>query len=383
MALQLPATYADVAVDVLLRYTDQTNWCATWLLNHIFYHETKAYGRGGFRGGNRNPSDIKHRAYGDLWKRSPRPLFTLLERAQSDPVREFAAAGLKTDFKAVLRDVEPAWVVRLAGVPSAVVHEFAVWILQNVPKFEQGEFRKLGLHEPVLKLLDSPSAEAAKYAAAYARTHARDLSVDALVKLFGNQHDAVRKLARDLLSERDPRKEVGLSAWGRLLEVPGGSEYAAEVLLKAFGAKELTPDWFAERLVSVSDSAQDFARKQVLKVHKAADLGVAFFIGVVKRTTPDGDNHDDITEWAMGEAAKIGLKGIPTDDLRFLYLYPHSRVPFEGWIDKEKVKLRGLGMDFVKMLAFQPDWDASTWLTAFQAANGEWAKDLSFDDNLA
>lgn len=383
VALQLPATYADAAVDFLIRYPEDTGWYATWVLNHIFFHETKAYGRGGFRGGNRKPSDIKHRAYGDLWKRSPRPLFTLLERAQSDPVREFAAAGLKADFKAVLRDVEPAWVVRLIGVPSAAVHEFVVWILQNVPKFEQGEFPKLGLHEPVLKLLDSPSAEAAKYAAAYARTHARDLSVDALVKLFGSPHDAVRKLARDLLSERDPRKDVGLAAWGRLLEVPGGSDYAAEVLLKAFGAKELTPDWFAERLVSASDTAQEFAKKQVLKVHSAADLGAAFFVGVVKRTNPDGDGHEEIVEWAMAEAAKIGVKGISTDDLRFLYLYPLGRDPFEEWIDKKKVKLRDLGMDFVKMLAFQPDWDASPWLTAFQAANGEWAKELSFSDGLA
>jgi hypothetical protein len=383
VALQMPAIYADVAVDVLLRYTDQTNWCATWVLNHIFYHETKAYGRSGFRVGDRKPGDIKHRAYGDLWKRSPRPLFTLLERAQSDPVREFAAAGLKSDFKAVLRNVEPAWVVRLAGVPNVAVHEFVVWILQNVPKFEQGEFRKLGLHEPVLKLLESPSAEAASYAAAYARVHARDLSVDVLVKLFGGNHDAVRKLARDLLSERDPRKDVGLAAWGRLLEVPGGSDYAAEVLLKAFGSKELTPDWFAERLVSTSDATQDFAKRQVLKVHGAADLGAAFFVGVVKRTNPDRDAHDEVAEWAMGEAAKAGLKGVPVDDLRFLCLYPHSRDPFDEWIENENVKLRDLGMDFVKMLAYQPDWDASTWLVAFKAAHGEWAKELLFDDGLA
>ena len=39
-----------------------------------------------------------------------------------------------------------------------------------------------------------------------------------LVRLANNSHEAVRKLAQDLLGERDPRKDVGLAAWGELLE---------------------------------------------------------------------------------------------------------------------------------------------------------------------
>ena len=108
---------------------------------------------------------------------------------------------------------------RLVGVGSKAVDEFVVWILTNVPRFEQAAFRTLGLHEAVLRLFDSPSAEARAYAAEYARTHARDLPVDELVRLADNDHAAVRKLAADLLQARDPRKEVGLEAWGRLLEI--------------------------------------------------------------------------------------------------------------------------------------------------------------------
>ena len=49
------------------------------------------------------------------------------------------------------------------------VDEFAVWILNNVPRFEQAAFRSLGLHEAVLRLFDSPSDTARAYAAEYAR----------------------------------------------------------------------------------------------------------------------------------------------------------------------------------------------------------------------
>ncbi len=380
---QLPATYADVAVDVLMRYTDDTNFQSTWVLNHIFYHDKKNYGRSGFRFGYRekpSASDIKHRAFGDLWKRSPRPLFTLLERAQCDPVREFAAAGLKADFKTVLRDVEPDWVIRLLTVPSGAVHDFVVWILQNVPKFEQGEFRKLKLHEPVLRLFDSPSQEARKYAAAYARTHARDLKVDELVPLFGNDNDAVRKLARDLLSEKDPRKEVGLEAWGRLLEMKHGHDFAVEVLTKSFGAKDLTPEWFTERLLAPSAQAREFAQKHLPKVHSPKDLGTAFYVSLVRRTDPANDDHRKAAEWAVDELGKLDMNAVPIEDLRWLDQYPLTGDAVDKQIAKGRLKPHTFGMDFLKMLAYNPDWESSAWLADFRAKNGQWAKDLTFDE---
>src|SRR5207302_9041254 len=173
------------------------------------------YGRTHFRFGwreNIDPGQLKQRAYPDLWKRSPRPLFSLLERAKSDPVREFATSALKTDFRQVLREIEPAWVIRLVAVQSKAIHDFVIWILQNVPKFEQGAFRSLGLHEAVLRLFDSPSNDARAYAANYARTHARDLPVSELIRLANNDNENVRKLARDLLGEKDPRTGVRLDA---------------------------------------------------------------------------------------------------------------------------------------------------------------------------
>src|SRR5262249_53998668 len=52
-------------------------------------------------------------------------------------------------------------------------------------------------------------------------------------------------------------------------------------------------------------------------------------------------------------------------------------------VGQQKLKPGVAGVDFWKMLAFQPDWDASPWLAAFKAANGQWAKELQFDENRA
>src|SRR5690606_22612499 len=121
--------------------------------------------------------------------------------------------------------------------------------LGNVPKFEQGSFRELGLHEPVLRLLDSSSEPARVYAAAYARTHARDLELARLLRLANSSSVEVRKLAADLLGDRDPRKDIGLDAWGQLLGTQHAHELAASALRKHFSARELTPAWFADRLL--------------------------------------------------------------------------------------------------------------------------------------
>jgi hypothetical protein len=256
--------------------------------------------------------------------------------------------------------------------------------LQNVPKFEQGAFRSLGLHEAVLRLFDSPSDDARVYAANYARTHARDLPVSELVRLANNSHDAVRKLARDLLGEKDPRTGVGLDAWGQLLETEHGHKFAAEVIIKSFGPKELTPEWFAGRLLSSSEYAYEFATKQLPKVHNLKDLGPSFFVRLMKQVDPEDDERADrVTEFATGELAKFDLNTVPAEDLRWINLFPSTQNAVPTWVNQGKLRPQTLGMDFLKMLAFQPDWDADPWLAAFRAANGQWAKELEFDESRA
>ncbi|QJW99536.1 BRCT domain-containing protein [Frigoriglobus tundricola] len=388
VGLHLPATYPDAACDFLVNYTDNFHSHRSWVFNHIFFHETKKYGRANFHfgyGDKQDPADLKKRAYGDLWKRSHRPLFSLLERAKSDTVRDYATSALKTDFRQILRDTDPAWVVRLVGVQSRAIDDFVVWLLQNVPKFEQSAFRTLGLHDAVLKLFDSPSAEARKYAANYARTHARDLPVRELVRLANNDNDEVRKLARDLLGEKDPRTGVGLDAWGQLLETQHGHKFAADAITKHFGAKELTPEWFQGRMLSDSEPAFEFATKLLPKVHALKDLGPAFFVSLLQKVDPEGYKTNRIVNYAATELAKhFELDALDRELLRWLALFPPTAGYVTNWVHQGKLKkAQALGMDFLKLLAFQPDWDEAPWLTEFRAKNGQWAKELSFDETRA
>jgi hypothetical protein len=389
VGLHLPATYPDVACEFLVNYTDSANFRRTWVFNHILFHETKKYGRSNFNFGwndkDSEPTNLKSRAYGDTWKRSHRPLFSLLERAKSDAVRDYATTALKTDFRQILRDTEPSWVVRLVAVPSRSIHDFVVWLLQNVPKFEQGAFRTLGLHDAVLKLFDSPSEDARKYAANYARTHARDLPVSELIKLANNDNTEVRKLATDLLGEKDPRTGVGLAAWGELLETQHGYKFAADAITKHFGAKELSSDWFQGRMLSDSENAFDFAKKLLPKIHNLKELGAAFFVTLLQKVEPDeSDKTERVVEYASAELAKFDLDALDRELLRWLALFPPTADSVVGWVDQGKLKkAQALGMDFLKMLAFQPDWDASAWLAAFRTKFGQWAKELSFDDGRA
>lgn len=384
-AVRLPAVYADVAVDFLVRYDDRTNWRGTWIANHLFYHESHQYGRQRWRYWNPPTGGmLKNRAFAELWQRSPRPLFSLLERATADEVFRFATEALKTDFRALLREVEPSWVVRLISVNSKAVHSFVVWILTNVPQFEQAKFRDLELHDPVLRLFDSPADEARVYAANYARTHARDLPVSELVRLANNSHADVRKLAADLLLARDPRTEIGLDAWGQLLETEHGHNLAVEVLKKHFGAKELTPAWFADRLFSASAKAFRFAKAHLPQVHNVTKLGPAFFQGLLDRCDdPSTAGAINAAPYALESLAVFDLNALDHEFLKRSLLHPQSRSAVLAWVQEGKLKTSNLGTDFVKTIAYHPSWENDAWLQELKASGRVWAKNLTYNESLA
>jgi hypothetical protein len=384
LGTQLPAVYADTCVDVLANYSGNVYWSNTWVANHVFHHNSKQYGRTRFHLRGRQTNLTQNRAFPELWRRTPRPLFSLLERARTDMVWDFAVQALKSDFRTVLREVDPAWVARLVNVGSKVVDDFVVWILNNVPKFEQGAFRTLGLHEAVLRLFDSQSKEAQAYAADYARTHARDLPVDELVRLVNNSHEAVRKVAIDLLLERDPRSVVGLDAWGQLLETRYGHETAAGVIRKSFGARELTPDWFAARLFSDNLQTFNFAKALLPQIHPTQKLGAPFFVVLInKLTDPSSAAQRRVAEFALPELAKFDLNALDHDFLKRLLLHPLTRRQTIAWVDENRLKAQTLGAPFLKVLAYHPAWESDAWVAALKQNGQPWTRTLEFDENLA
>jgi hypothetical protein len=385
----LGVCYADTATDYLVNYADGSDYYDSWILNHVFFHETGAYGATKFKFkryayGNfvaRPESWLKHRAFAELWQRSPRPLFTLLERGQAEVIRAYASQALKTDFRAALRDVEPAWVARLVSVGSASVDTFVVWILDNVPKFEQGKFRELGLHDAVLRLFGSPSQTAQKYAATYARTHARDLPTSGLILLANHRNDEVHKLAVDLLLARDPRKEIGLDAWGELLESSRGFEVAAGVLLKHFGANELSPAWFAERLLSANSQSRTFARDRLPQLHPPKQLGAAYFLDLAERLDPERDDHAELAAYLGQQLEKFDPNTFKPERLRRMLLHRWTEPLIIQWVDQGKLKPQLLEADYLKRIAFHVAWDTDPWLMSLKATT--WGKDLKFTEKRA
>ncbi len=388
---RLPVAYPDAASAVLAQYSDEVvsaypGNVRTWVYNKILFGKlAQSGGRSVSFSGKRDP--IKQRAFPEAWRRTPRPLFGLLERARSEPVREFAAHALRQDFRAELREVEPEWVARLIAVPSRVTHDFVIWILNNVPKFEQAGFRELRLHEPVLRLLDSPSNSARTYAAGYARVFARDLTVEKLVQLANNSAEDVRKLAADLLGERDPRKEIGLESWGKLLETRYGHTLAAQAIRKHFGSNELTPEWFADRLFSKNDEVFEFAQKLLEQLHPRNKLGAEYFQGLLDRLdTVEFEEEEDfyeLTDYAVGQLGKLDPNQLNSDFLQRLFLLPEAGYDVTQWINEGRLKTEAISLDFLKALAYHPDWDAHPFIRGVRESKRTWAKFVRFDESRA
>jgi hypothetical protein len=372
----LPAVYAEAAVEVLRFYPANTNWNKTWIANHIFFHQTKNYTQSGWRTWRLPKSLLEKRAFAAAWQRTPRPLFTLLERAKSERARLFAVEALKADFRTALREVDASWAARLAGVDSGTAHEFLVWLLKNVPKFEEASFRQMGLHDAVLLLLDSPSNEARAYAATYARTHARDLPLEEIVRLINNSHAEVRKLALDLLNGRDPRAEVGLDAWGQLLGTNYGHDAAMAALRKHFGASELTPEWFRERLLSDAQKVYRFAQEQLPKVHPLKSLGHRYMTSLFD----DERLGRDTALWALNRLLDtFDVTQVEDVFWRRSLIHPLSRDTVRQWIREDKLKARAFGVEFWKSLAFLPSFESDAWIREQKESGLAWARELRFD----
>ena len=218
----------------------------------------------------------------------------------------------------MIREIEPRWVKQLASQQDATIHQFVVWILENVPRFEQGSFRDLDLHESVLRLLDSPDASARTYASGYARIHARDLPIAELIRLANSPDQNVFSVAKDLLNRHDPRKDVGLEAWGELLETSNGHELAVSALRKHFGKSELTPNWFRERLLSGNRLSSKFASDRLLEFHNAKTLGPEYFYGIIDSADPD--RHDSTINFCADQLGSLDLEQVQSSWLENLFL---------------------------------------------------------------
>ena len=303
----VPELYPVFAAQVL-RHQPDDSISGLWVLNHIVGHGTKHYKARGFSGKLPPDDTVKHRAFTEAWKRSPDELMFVLEACKCDTVARFAIQGLQKDFPERLRSVTPAWLARLPFRGLESVDEFLVDTLAGSPEFHQGKLKELGLHDAVLRLLDSQSKKAYKYAAEYARAHARDMAKERLFELLSSDHKEVVELAKTLLMARAPR-DLGHEFLGELLTVKATNEWATKGLSEGFDRKEI-PQSFLVEMFYGEDEQRDWAKEYVEKKYPGAELGAAFWTGLLDdERAEEKDDAVTVAFKFLGKyrAAEVGL----------------------------------------------------------------------------
>ncbi len=384
LATERPASYTDMVVEVLACYKN-LGCNNAWLYNHIIYHNIGTYKRSSFRVEYGAINETKHRAFLELWKRSPRPVINLLSRSQCGEVALLATRALKADFRTAIRDVEVNWVRSLAygnhqdETVKAIQNEAFVWIIENVPSFSQDEFRDLGLHDAVLNLLRSNATKGRDYAIKYVSSYARDLDFEMLLELFSSAHAPLHKLAADLLSDKDPRKEVTLEMWGQVMDTSGGYKVASAALRKHYGAKELTKEWFKERLLSSRNrSTINFVFDQLPKLHPIKTLGSEYFVELIDEAQLDNYR---LYRFATEQLDLLKLDELDVEVVKRLAVHPQVSHNVMDWVRQGKLSPSTFGIDWLKLLSYQPEWDSSEWVTELKRS-ATWAKDIEFNTGI-
>ena len=335
-----PVNYVDSICECLVH----TQVPQEWMVKHL-------YG-----GPSRKPR------YHELWKRSSRPLFSLLSQSNIHYFTGFAIERLKGDFRTELRDVDPQWVGNLlssGGQERISQIDFAIWLLKNAPKFEQNQFKELGFHRPLLALLDSAGGRNVQdYVIAYARSHAQDMPIDQLIRLLGADSNKVGQFALDMIKARDPRKEVGIDDWGRILMTNVGFDLAKEVLRKHYTAKDLTPDWFRQFLLQPTDSHQaiQFATEYLIALHKPKSLGHEFFETLWFEALAQDyfTQFEQLSEFCLDQLKDLGVDQLSVDTLQRLLLHDRTSVQVVQWVKHGLVAPKVFGAEFLKEIAYQP-----------------------------
>lgn len=361
----------------------------SWLFNHIFFHNDNAYGAKVFSSNRkRKLFDDKARAFAETWQRNVEPLFYLLMLAKNEAVRQFATDSLKHDFKHELRDVTADIIQQLSAISpsSSARDEIIIWLIGQSPNFEQSQFKALGLHDVVLKLLFSDYSQASSYAFDYAKSYANDLPISTLLLLANSNWENTRKFAIGQLLARDARKDVGGLAWGQLLSSSYHHSVASEQLLTHFDRKDLSKEWFLQLLLSKNQLSIDFAIKNLLKLHHVQTVGLDYFLDLIAQIN-DLYAERPIMDFALNALKQLGLKQVPSEVWQMLLLHPLASEQVDDWFDSDEIPANSLPIDYWQALASEKDWQKNAWIKAFTTPNDKhsttWQYHVKFDEERA
>ncbi len=351
LGVELPELYPQFAAQALRHYRPDTHFAASWVANHIWAHNAKRYNARLFTGTVPPADMVKNRAFGDAWKAAPESLMYVLETCLADPPAAFAIQGLQKDFPERLRSATPEWLGRLAHRPLGSAHEFLVDTLRASPELHQGRLRAIGLHDAVLALLLSPSKKARAYAVEYARAHAQDLDKERLAEFVESSDKEVSGFALALLQARPPR-ELGVAFFGRLLKSQAAQAWAAKALGEAFDRREVPLPFLVDMLFGARRQF-DWAKTYLEKSYQPADLGAAFWSGVLDDER--SKNEWQARQYALGQLGKFPVAAVGVDWLLRALTREDIGSTVGQWLRKA-TSLPGLDVERVKGLVFHPNY---------------------------
>lgn len=340
----VPDAYPAFAIEVLRHYRDDERPTPSWVAGQIW---GRARLRGAKRPGGFIPPAWGQHAFPDAWKASPAPLVRLLLEAQHREVAAWAIAGLEADHAAALYALAPAQLAAIARRHAdGPVAAFVVKLLGARPDLHASQYRALGLHDAVLGWLPAKDAAVAGFAIAYARAHAPDLGVDALVALVTDGGADAVAFALDRLGAL-PAATIGLPALIRLVGVAAARSMATTKLREGARPAELAVELFVALVTGGYDQ---------LQVAIAWYAGANAVIPATHWIAALGDPRCDraLRKRALEELGKrSGAELTP----RWLQAALEDRAISDavaGWLEAGKLAGDALDVEWVKGLVMRP-----------------------------
>lgn len=346
----VPELYPQFCVEVLRSYAEGTQQYQASIFSHIQHGWSKKWGAP-----QGLPKEKTFRPpYRDAWERSPDPLLHLLETTSVDFAAQFAMHGLRELFPETLRTLTPTWLARLAYRPLPTAHDFFVDTLQASPELPRGKLATLGLAEPVLALLLSPSNKARTFAIEYARGHAADMPVDRLVELLAaskGKYADTAKLAAAFVMQKAPRS-LGKVVLGRLLSFPETKAWAENALKTELDKRELGEAFFVELLFSGDHDRIGFATKFLDERFTPEELPIAFWVRVLDDPRSRDDNRP--RSYAIGRLTKLDVGDAEGDWILGALARDDIGSSIAQWLTKAERLPKGIDLERIKGLVFDP-----------------------------
>lgn len=379
-----PSLYPVVAGQVLIHYRDDTPWAATWIANHIFYHESKKYSRNQFRHIRDRQNVIKHCAFSEAWQLHLKPLIKILSLSNAELVRRFAIELLQKYFITGLRSLPCEWLKSLPTGQSREIDKFVIWLIHHAPAYEQKSLLKLGLFDLMWGLLNSQVADARQFAIDFFQVNRKEITCDQLLELLQSQHKNTRAFAETLVQLFNLRKHVSLSTWGALLADKYAHEFAATQIKKLYTCKEITLAWLKQQLLSNNYEAFNFAVNYLVDNYSLSEITLNFFLELLLNNTDEEQPLGAyVADFALSNIKNFELSGLTQDYLQQLLLHPLATETIIDWINEGKLKAATLGAAFCQSLVYEPDWQQAEWRAQLINQDKKWPAVTYFMEELA